>query len=200
MASSSIPLPPPAPDPAPSIDPLWSFYAKWASENGFFIKRSRVNSRNGELRQVYAQCDRSGAHRSHRPDGAKEKPSSRLTNCPFSLVFSIWTRTKLWTARVRNPYHNHEPALLSSIPSYRAAMTAQFEHEIVDLLQKGIPARQIVLMLQSRHHFAVISRRNVYEVKRRLKMGATGFNGTPLQQDTPQLALPEPGTMQASLL
>lgn len=201
MASSPIPLPPPPPEPASSVDPLWEFYAKWASENGFFIKRSRVNSRDGEIRQIYAQCDRSGAYRPHRPDEPRvREKTSRLTNCPFSLVFALCKRTKLWSARVRNPQHNHEPAMLSTIPSYRAAMTARFEPEIVNLLQKGVPARQIVSTLQARHHFAVISRTNVYEVRRRLKITGAGptraTTTTSVQQDTtPQLALPDLGPL-----
>lgn len=94
---------------------------------------------------------------------------------------------------MRNPYHNHEPALLSSIPSYRNAMTVRFEAEIVEMLKKGMPPKEIVTVLQTRHHFAVISTRNVYELKRRLKLGATLPSG-----HTPSgpVALPGPGDEQ----
>jgi hypothetical protein len=80
-----------------------------AKSNGYAVTVHRSSTKDGT---VYLECDRGGTYRPHHGMCDRQRlrdTGSRLTGCQFSIRANV--KDNIWTFKVRNPDHNHEPSI-----------------------------------------------------------------------------------------
>ena len=81
-------------------------------------KRSK-NDKLGNLKTIYLQCNRGGTYRTRVGEGERRRNRvTRSGGCPFDAVLRYSKERLAWSLDVRDPAHNHEPALPSNSPLY----------------------------------------------------------------------------------
>src|SRR5271156_1957242 len=152
---------------------------QFAEAHGFAIirNRSKVN-KQGEIRKVWVQCDKSGKSKSEKQQETesrdRERPykarmtGSRKTECEFLVAIKRDISSLMWDIEVIYGDHNHEPSLE---PSAHPALRKLTNDE--SILIKSMSARHqkdkdILLALQQVNPNTHITMQDIRNEKKRI--------------------------------
>src|SRR5205809_930886 len=137
-----------------------------AQSEGYAIT---VRHSNNQKNNIYFGCDRGGVYRNRNRlhDGNRQRDTaSRLTGCPFSIRAS--EKDDIWTFKVRNPDHNHEPTTSAAAHPVQRRFSSHIKNQIKNLSASGVSASQVVSTLRQSSDLPVVAQ-DVYNIRKELK-------------------------------
>jgi malonate-semialdehyde dehydrogenase (acetylating) / methylmalonate-semialdehyde dehydrogenase len=154
-----------------------------ARENGYAITVQRSNKKDGS---IYYHCDRSGVYKAHHGRNETNRlrdTGSRLTDCPFSIHANL--KDSIWTIKVRNSNHNHEPTSPVAHPIHRRPPPEVIK-QVTDLTASGAAPKEIISAVWLSTDHPILSK-NIYNI--RMDVKATNLAGkTPMEALIEQLS------------
>ena len=167
--------PPPGTGTFDDIQSLIDAVNKHAGPNGYAVvkARSKRHKTHGYVNRVYLACDRSGKENKRNIDLIRKRlTSSRMCECPFSIVASY--DSLQWIYTVRDSTHNHPPS------GYQGAHPAlrHLTPEALDTIRRqtlaGSSAREVVSVLRLEDSTAYIKAKDVSNAKNLIRRKEIG--------------------------
>ena len=147
-----------------------------AGPQGYAVVKARTKeSKKGVLRKCVFRCDRGGKAKDSGGTGKRFHSSSRLIDCPYSVVALL--QEDHWHLNVRNPHHNHPPTMRGSHPVLRKmAMTDEAKQIIIDQSRNQATPATILstLRMNDDQEDPVFKNRDLYNFRASIKKKALG--------------------------
>ena len=162
-------LEPPPTGVYPDVEALVQAANRHARDEGYAVVKQRSKrNKKGEPHKVYLGCDRGGKYRDKaNPGGRIRDTSTRLTNCPFSLVGTC--REGQWHLDIRCPAHNHAASTLPAAHPRHRVLSTETQQAIANLSQAGAKPRTIISSIRLARPDVAICARDVYNARNRLR-------------------------------
>ena len=141
---------------------------------GYAIVKERTKKRkNHQVYKIYLKCDPGGIYIDKSKPGQRTRDTgTRLTGCPFSITANL-QEDKQWLLEVCNSEHNHPPIDASGHSVHRQLKeTAQAS--VANMTAAGIEPRQIRSSLRLETPESLISARDVYNSRAKIRRDALG--------------------------
>ncbi|XP_071734886.1 uncharacterized protein [Rutidosis leptorrhynchoides] len=147
------------------------------SHNQVIVIR-RTKEQNGYLVKIVFVCERGGVSKS-KSTPKKSKPSKKI-NCKFEMVAKFSKKTGVWSIKMKQSVHNHEPIMYMEGHAYAVRLTNDEWRLVADLSSKNVRTGEILATLKKQNPENVSSSKTVYNAKAKLR---TIFraNRTPIQ-------------------
>lgn len=144
-------------------DALLEYVKVYAEAKGFYtsIKKSVKT-------KVWIKCHLGGNYRCVKPPLIR-KSSTRLINCPFSVVAREFKKLGVWKILEVMDEHNHDPPLNVAGYSRARKLSEAEESRVFELLRSGVKAAQVLNVLRSEFKNKFTVAEDIYNYTRTLR-------------------------------
>jgi MULE transposase domain len=142
-----------------------------ARDNGYAMTIHRSSTKDGT---VYLGCDRGGTYRSRNGICDQRRlrdTGSRQTGCQFSVREDV--KDNVWTFKVRNPDHNHEPSISPIAHPVHRRLPFSLRNRIREMSSAGSAPREIVATLRQESSHSLLAKDviNVQQQQHHINLG-----------------------------